>query len=105
MNHVEPDAAAGDFGHVFLGRKPRKEQELEQFRLAELRGNRGRGQLAFDDLGPQSFEVDSATVVTQDDLEHARAVAGLEPYGAHWRSCRQPGVPQAFRAHDPEHCE
>ena len=105
VNHVEPDTAAGDFGYVFLGREPRKEQEFEQFRLAELRGDRRRGQLTLDDLGSQPFQVDSATIVTQNDLEHPRPMASFEPDGARLPSCRRPGAPQASRGHDPEHCE
>ena len=78
VNHVEPDAPAGDLGHVFLGREPRQEQEIKQLCLAEPGGHRRGGQPTLDDLGPQPFQVDASTVVTQNDLEHPRSMAGLE---------------------------
>ena len=65
LNHVEPDAAAGDLGDLFLGREPGQEQEVEQLGLAEPGGHRRGGQPTLDDLGPQPLQVDAAAIVAQ----------------------------------------
>ena len=85
LHDVEPDAAAGDLGDLLLGREAGQEEEVEQLGLAEPTGHRGGGQPALDDLGAEPLEVDAAAVVGEDDLEHPRAVAGLQADGRHRR--------------------
>ena len=41
----------------------------------------GGGQPLLDDLGAEPLQVDAPAVVAEDDLEHPRAVAGLQPDG------------------------
>ncbi len=85
LHDVEADAAAGDLRDLLLGREAGQEEEIEQLGLAEPSGHRGGGQPALDDLGAEPFEVDAAAVVAEDDLEHPRAVAGLQADRRHRR--------------------
>ena len=92
LNHVEPDAAAGDLGDLLLGREPGQEEEIEQLGLAQPGSHRGGGQSALDDLGAEPLQVDATAVVGKDDLEHPRAMARLQADGPHG------GLPAARRS-------
>ncbi len=81
LNHIKPDAAAGDLGDVLLGREPREEEKIEQLGLAEPGGHRGGGQPTLDDLGAQSLQVNAAAIIGKDDLEHPRSMARLQADG------------------------
>ncbi len=79
LHHVEANAPARDLGHLLLGREAGQEQKIEQLGLAQSADDRGGRQPLLDDLGAQPVQVDSPAVVAEDDLEHPRAVASLQP--------------------------
>ena len=78
LDDVEPDASAGDLGHGLLGREAWQKEEFEQLGLTQSGGHLGRGQPFADDLVAERGRVDPPTVVGHGDLEHPRAVAGLQ---------------------------
>ena len=79
MPPVEPHAAAGDLRHLVLRGEAGQEEKLEQLQFGKLVGHLLGDESARDGLGPQLLDVDPAAVIGERDVEHAGAVAGLEP--------------------------
>ena len=97
LNHIKPDAPAGDLGNLLLGREPREEEKIEQLGLAELGSHRGSGQSSLDDLGAQSLQVNATAVIGKDDLKHPRSMARLQADGPNWRLARCTAVLRRFQ--------
>ena len=79
LDHVQPDAAAGELGHDLGRAEPRQEQELEQLRLVHLADHFGAVQAAVDDLPAELLQIDPAAVVGDRHLQHPGPVAGFQP--------------------------
>ena len=77
-HHVQADAAPGKLGDVLARGKTGQEEKLDQLFLAHFGGRFVRGQFLAHDGRAEVFKVDALAVISEDDDEHARAVAGFE---------------------------
>ena len=101
MHHIEPDAAAGDFGDRCRRGEPRQKQELQRFRCARFCGDVGAGEPALHDLAAHLFNVDSPTVVGYADRQLAGAMGRLDAQPADLGFSGRLPLGRAFRSRGP----
>ena len=97
-HHVHADAAARNAGHLLRRREPGFENKLLDFHIAHALQLGLAGKAVFEDLGRDSFGIETPPVVGDLDDDVAALVVGVEPDRAGFRLARLPALLRRLQA-------
>jgi len=85
VNDIESDATAGNLGHPGSGGEPRKEEEIQEFGIAQPPSHVSAGMPPLDDFAAKPLEIDPAAIVGDGDRQQPSTMSGHDADPAHLR--------------------